>query len=77
MISDKKYDHVLNVWNKFEMKMMKNYHQLYLKCDVLFLVDVLKDLEIIAYIKKVELELIPYPHMHFLISYERRRFLHF
>ena len=77
MISDKKYDHVLNVWNKFEMKTMKNYHQLYLKCDVLFLVDVLKDLEIIAYIKKVELELIPYSHMHFLISYERRRFLHF
>ena len=29
-----------NVWNKFEMKTMKDYHNLYLKCDILFLVDV-------------------------------------
>ena len=35
-ISDKEYEHVLNVWNKFEMKTMKDYHDLYLKCDVLF-----------------------------------------
>ena len=28
------------VWNKFEMKTMKDYHNLYLKCDVLLLVDV-------------------------------------
>ena len=39
-ISDKKYDHVLNVWNKFEMKTMKDYHGLYLKCDVLLLAEV-------------------------------------
>ena len=39
-ISDKEYKHVLNVWNKFEMKTMKDYHNLYLKCDVLLLVDV-------------------------------------
>ena len=32
-ISDKEYEHVLNVWNKFEIKMMKDYHDLYLKCD--------------------------------------------
>ena len=37
-ISDKEYDHVLKVWNKFEMKTMKDYHNLYLKCDVLLLV---------------------------------------
>ena len=39
-ISDKEYDHVLKVWKKFEMKTMKNYQDLYLKCDVLLLTDV-------------------------------------
>ena len=38
--SDKEYEHVLNVWKKFEMKTMKDYHDLYLKCDVLLLADV-------------------------------------
>ena len=36
------YDHVLKVWNKFEIKAMKDYHYLYLKCDVLLLADVFK-----------------------------------
>ena len=27
-ITDKEYEHVLNVWNKFEMKTMKDYHNL-------------------------------------------------
>ena len=31
-ISNKEYDHVLKVWNKFEIKTMKYYHDLYLKC---------------------------------------------
>ena len=39
-ISDKEYDHVLKVWNKFEMKTMKDFHDLYLKCDDLLLADV-------------------------------------
>ena len=39
-ISNKKYDHVPKVWNKFEMKTMKDYHDLYLKYDVLLLADV-------------------------------------
>ena len=39
-ISNREYDHVLRVWNKFEMKTMKDYHDLYLKCDVLLLADV-------------------------------------
>ena len=34
------YEHVLNVWNKIEMKTMKDNHELCLKCDVLTLVDV-------------------------------------
>ena len=37
---DKKYDNVLKVWNKFGIKTMKDYHDLYLKCDVLLLADV-------------------------------------
>ena len=39
---DKKYDHVLKVWNNFEIKMAKDYYDLYLKCDVSSLADVLK-----------------------------------
>ena len=39
-ISDKEYEHVLNVWKEFEMKTIKDYHGLYLKCDVFLLVDV-------------------------------------
>ena len=39
-ISDKEYDHVFNVWNKFKMKTIKDYHDLNLKSDVLLLADV-------------------------------------
>ena len=39
-ISGKEYEHVLKVWNKFEMKKMKDYHDLYLECDVLLLAEV-------------------------------------
>ena len=39
-VSDKEYEHVLKVWNKFEIKTMKDYHDLYLKYDVLLLADV-------------------------------------
>ena len=38
--SDKVYEHVLNVRNKFETKKMKDYQDLNLKLDVLLLVDV-------------------------------------
>ena len=40
-ISDK--EHVLKVSNKFEMKTMKGYLGFYLECDVLLLVDGLKN----------------------------------
>ena len=33
-ITDKEYEHVLNVWKKFEMKTMNDYYNLYLNCDV-------------------------------------------
>ena len=39
-ISGKEYEHVLKVWNKLEMKMIKCYQELYLKYDVLILTDV-------------------------------------
>ena len=47
-LPSKENEHVLNVWSKFEMKTMKDYHDLYLKCDVLLLTDVFENLEIIA-----------------------------
>ena len=37
--SDKGYEHVLKAWSKNEMKKMKDYHNLYLKCDVLLSAD--------------------------------------
>ena len=40
--SDKEYEHVLNAWKKFEMKTMKDYHDMYLKFDILLLADVLE-----------------------------------
>ena len=40
--SNKKYDHVLNVWNKLEMKTRKYYDDSYLKCNVMLLADVLE-----------------------------------
>ena len=39
-ISDKEYEHVLKASNKFEIKTMKDYHDLYLKCDILLIVEV-------------------------------------
>ena len=38
--SDKEYEHVLKVWDRFEMKTMKDYHNLYLKYDVSLFGDV-------------------------------------
>ena len=39
-ISDKEYEHVFNVWKNFEIKTMKDYHDFYLKYDILLLADV-------------------------------------
>ena len=44
-ISDKDYEHVLKVWNTFQMKMMKSYEDLRLKCGVWLLADVFQNLE--------------------------------
>ena len=39
-ITDKQYEHAQNVWNTFQFKNMGEYHDLYLKSDILLLVDV-------------------------------------
>ena len=47
-VGGKKYEHVWNkFWNKFEIKTMKDYYNLYLKCDILLLADVFEILEVI------------------------------
>ena len=43
-ISDKDYQHALRVCNKFEMKTIKDYHDLHLICDILVLADVFEKL---------------------------------
>ena len=42
-ISENNYSHILDVWNKFKMKSLGDYHDLYLKADVLLLDDVFEN----------------------------------
>ena len=42
-ISDKEYELILNVWKKFERETMKDYQDLYSKCNVLLLAGVFEN----------------------------------
>ena len=43
--SDKEYQHVVEIWHKFEMKLMKDYDDKYLKWGVLLLANVFEKIK--------------------------------
>ena len=45
-ITDKQYDHAQNVWKTFNLKTMGDYHDLYLKSDILLLADVFENFRV-------------------------------
>ncbi len=52
-ISDTEYDHAKKVWSTFHCKTMRDYHDLYLRTDVLLLADVMTSSTLIIMIRLV------------------------
>ena len=48
-ISDKEYEHAKKVWDVFKCETLKDYHMLYLKSDVLLLVDCWRNFKKVIY----------------------------
>ena len=71
-LSDKEYDHILKVWNKFETETMKDYHDLYLKCDVLLLSAPALSWEAMLNMTKIKLELISNPDLYIFFEKDLR-----
>ena len=42
-ITDKDYAHAQKVWEVFEIKYLREYHDLYVQCDTLLLADVFEN----------------------------------
>ena len=54
-ITNDEYDHTRKVWKTFNIKTMGEYHDIYLKSDVLLLVDVFKSFDLLTIGRSVAL----------------------
>ena len=52
-ISDEYYEYVVKIWDGFEMRTMRDYHNSYSKADALLLADILKKSMYLEYYKLV------------------------